>query len=93
MSATVTVGAAAGTNPTVYPCTVGSATFSVVVSAQTLAAVPSDEQSSYVQARALLASGDASGATDIVTPYATGSAGPPDTRNWAAKWLAGQILS
>lgn len=93
MSETVTVGAPTVATPAVYPCTVGTTTVSVVVSAQALATVPAAEQSIYVQARALLATGDAAGATALVTPLATGEAGPPDTRNWAALWQAGQIPS
>lgn len=93
MSATVAVSAAEGQNPCVYPCTAGAAQISVVVSATTLAAIPEAGQTAYVQARALLATGDAVGAMAIVTPLATGEIGPPDTRNWAAQWLAGNVPS
>lgn len=90
MSETVTVSAPEGKNPATYPCTVGSAKVSIVVSAATLAAVPETEQDAYVQARALLLAGDAAGAESIVTPLASGNADAP---NWADQWLAGNVIS
>lgn len=96
MANTVVVGTAAGTDPTVYPCTInGSTNVSIVVTAPTLALIPSANQSTYVQARALRFMGDNTGATTLVTPLATGSvdANGNDTRNWAQLWLDGLILS
>jgi hypothetical protein len=98
MSATVIVGAAEGKNPTAYPCQVsvnGGAqqNVTVIVLATTVAAIPDTELQAYLEARAMLAVGDDADAAETVTPYATGEAGPPDTRNWAALWLAGQIPS
>ncbi len=94
MSAVVTVGAAVGQNPSVYPCQVsvnGGAeqAISVVVSAAALAIIPDPEQPVYVQARAMLGVGDAADATSTVTPYATTDPAP----NWAQNWITGQIPS
>lgn len=106
MSATVAVGQPTQQHPSVYPCQVsvnGGAQqpVAVVVSDTALATIPTSEQSAYIQARAVLAVGDVEDATAVVTPLAAGSAAPdpqtspptPDTRNWAALWLAGQIPS
>ncbi len=88
-----TIGTAQGTNPTTYPASNGTTTLSVVVTAATINLIPKVELDTYCQARALLATSDSTGATNVVTPLATGTAGPPDTRNWAQKWLDGIILS
>lgn len=100
MSATVIVGAAVGQSPTVYPCTVDGASISVVVSAQALATIPAAERDAYVRARALLATSDPQGAEAIATPLASGPAPAPSPspavvheRNWARRWLGGEIPS
>lgn len=93
MSATFTVGSAEGQNPTTFTCTAGATSLNVIVSAASLILIPTEEQTSYCQARALLATGDSAGATNAVTPLASGTAGPPETRNWAQLWLDGEILS
>ena len=93
MSATVTVGAATGQNPTSYPCQVSvnggsNKAVTVVVSAATLALVPVAQQSAYVQARAMLAADDAADATATVMPFSD-----PANPTWADAWLAGNIPS
>lgn len=76
----------------------------VIVSAQTWAALPPTEQLVYLQCRGLLSAGPGFGAeaAALAGPLATGTAGVaaapgvkavPETRNWAALWTAGQILS
>lgn len=88
-----TIGTAQGTNPTTYPASNGTTTLSVVVTAATINLIPKVELDTYCQARASLANDDGAMATTLVTPIATGASGPPDTRNWAKKWLDGIILS
>lgn len=88
-----TISTAQGANPTTYPASYGTTTLSVVVSQATINLVPEAELDTYCQARACLASADSAGATTLVTPLVIGSAGPPDTRNWAQLWLDGTILS
>ena len=98
MSATVTIGTVQPGDPAVFPCQVSvdgraAQAVGVVVSHATLTAVGEEQQTPYIHARAMLTLGDATDATATVTPYAEGTSGPPDTRNWAALWLAGNIPS
>lgn len=89
MSVTITVGTAEGQNPTTYPCVVGNTEINVVVSSATVQLIPDNDLNTYIQARALLASGDPAGALNLVNPLANGSA---DNPNWAQQWLNGTIL-
>lgn len=67
----------------------------VFVSSPTVNLVPETEFDIYLQARALLSTGYPSDALNLVSSYATGSitATGEDTRNWAALWVVGNILS
>lgn len=85
---TVTVGSPTGSDPKIYPCIVGSNTITVVVTVPTIQEIGDPDLPTYIQARALLASGDSSGTTSFVTPYANGST---DNPNWAQQWLDGNI--
>lgn len=79
-------------------CTVASGgsshSLAVYVSPPTLRDIAAPELDAYLQARALVASNQPTEALTIVTPYATGQQGSKeDTRNWAARWRDGEILS
>lgn len=72
-------------------------TLAVYVSPTTLTRIPGDQLPAYLQARALYGAGHIDAALALVTPLATGSAptvpNGTDTRNWAALWVGGQVLS
>lgn len=69
----------------------------VYVSPYTANSIPSAELNDYLHARALLGTGHHEAAIALATTLSAGSASTapnvPDTRNWAAKWIAGEILS
>ena len=69
----------------------------VFVSPATANTIPAAELDTYLQARALFGMNHADSALALVQPLASGTAparqGEPDTRNWAALWVAGRIPS
>ena len=101
MSATATITQQTNQGGLMAYATVTDGTVSqnlaVYVSPATANAIPATELGAYLQARALLGTGHTHSALALVQPLATGSAptqpGGSDTRNWASKWVAGQIPS
>lgn len=103
MSASAVVNSQAKQGGLMATCTVTDPTgkslapVNVFVSPATWASIPSAEQVAYLEARALLVCGYPTDANTLVQPYATGGApttpSGTDTRNWAALWVAGTILS
>ena len=101
MAATATINSQEVQGGLMAYCTVSdgstSVKLAVFMSQTTAKLVPNAELGTYLQARALLAGGHPDSATALVTPFATGTAstgpGVPDTRHWAALWMAGQIPS
>lgn len=101
MAATATIDSQEVQGGIMAYCTVSDGTASsklaVFMSQTTAKLVLQSELATYLQARALLAAGHPDSATALVTPLASGTAstgsGVPDTRNWAALWVAGQIPS
>lgn len=108
MATTVIVGEPMQKNPSVFPCEVDGRKVSVVVRPWALRVVPEEHRDTYVRARALHAvgnsetEGDTDAALAIVKPLAKGEPGAPglgaaparpDTRNWARRWVDGEIIS
>ena len=101
MSATATVSKTESQGGLMAYATVTDGTTSqdlaVFVSPATANSIPAAELDTYLQARALFGTNHADSALALVQPLATGTApakpGEPDTRNWAALWVAGRIPS
>lgn len=71
-----------------------TAQYNVVVAAHHLSRIPAAELDTYLQCRGLLVSGHPDEAMALAKPLATGALGSTpqeDTRNWAAKWAAGDF--
>jgi hypothetical protein len=66
--------------------------FSVMVNDWTWEAIGWPQRVPYLQCRALVWTGYLADAQALAAPYAAGSAGPPDTRNWAQRLLDGEMV-
>lgn len=72
------------------------AQYNVVVAGHHLMKIPAAELDTYLQCRGLLVSDHPDEAMALAKPLATGSVSVTtgknvDTRNWAAKWAAGEF--
>lgn len=76
-----------------WNCTVDGATVHIAVSSQTVAMVGTAEFNDYLTCRCYLFAGDGASLNMLLEKDTNGDVGSSDMRNWAALWLAGQVLS